>query len=141
MKYQEWRATQLEEEFYDIVTPLLAAVMGLDMFLFAIHGYEVTVTDVFREPEKGGFHPLKKAVDIRSSDMSTPIFESAMAYLWLIRRRMTVPNQDKQKNPRIEAVFEKDEWKEVKGKKTQVKWQHIHIEYDDGNPLPRPIGG
>jgi hypothetical protein len=130
MRFQEGREQELTKEFQLLHPALRKILIGWDYYMRALFGYEVTVTDIAREKEKGGYHPMNEstgfcqAFDARTRDMKTEELEASGEYLLLARKyTRTPPGQ-------IQHVFEKDD-------PTKKKTQHFHVEFDNGHPTPK----
>lgn len=130
-----FKENYLQAQFYGYgelegLHPVIRKVVSaLDWTMRAVHDYRITITCIFREGK--GYHPLWRAVDIRTNDMDTEKLETALQYLTLLRRRTAAPGGDRSKRPQIEFEYEFDKFDD---EKKQTKWQHIHLEYDNAAP-------
>ena len=120
----EWYTEQIEKDWReragaDTPRKLFLVFTYLDAFRRKYENKHITITSFVRDISKSGgnpsYHPLGRAGDIRTRDMSKVAFPIIYAALkTLIDLLNTIYPESE-----LQAVIEKD---------------HIHIEDDNGNP-------
>ena len=136
MRFQEGREQELKTEFIQVHPVLGFMALSFCYYMMGLFNYKPMLTDIAREPEKGGFHPFNpstqsfQAIDWRTWDMTTPQLSAAIAFWSNIRKVMN------EEPAQVQYVYETDISDGLGGWKRR---QHIHTEFDNGKPLPKTI--
>lgn len=104
---------------YPKIHPYLQKVISLaDIFLISLTGKELVITDLLRpvNPNKPSYHPLGKAVDIRTNYLTPKQVGLLERFLFALKAF----------DPKLGV----EPHEELKG----TPQQHLHLQYKDGKP-------